>query len=506
MGAGYIWITILNTTGCKPAVRTQEKSTLSSQPEHAWTRHSQPTQPATEVQRFRSRPDLSPPVVEVSTRAHDTAPGYIFVAPKMGGPGQGGSMILDDRGQPVWFRPMTGAHLRAMDFKVQKYRGRSVLTWGESRVVDGHRFNEYVILDSFYRELTRVRAGNGYQGDHHEFLITPQNTALLTIYHRVPMDLSSVGGQKDGAVVDGIAQEVDIETGEVLFEWHSLEHVDLDESYLEPGKGPRKHFDYFHINSIDIDHDDNLLVSARNTSTVYKVDRKSGEVMWRLGGKKSDFAMGPGTRTAYQHDARRQKDGTITIFDNGTTIFDNGPPKAVEESRGIVLELDMDKMTASLLHRYTHPGKQYADAAGNMQMLPNGNVLVGWGRAMVFSEFSSEGELLFSASLPPKNLSYRVFRFPWSGRPRDQPAVALEARSSEDEVTVYASWNGATEVTSWQVLAGPSPNRLKPVSSAPRSGFETAIAVRTSEPYIGVRAKDRSGRVLGTAKAVESRK
>ncbi len=219
------------------------------------------------------------------------------------------------------------------------------------------------------------------------------------------------------------------------------------------------------------------------------------------GGKNSDFEMGPGTRFAYQHDARRQPDGTLTIFDNGTTVFHNGIPEAIEESRGIVVELDEDAMTATLVREYTHPDELLAATQANMQVLPNDNVFIGWGSKSAFSEFSRDGELLFDARLATKQ-SYRTFRFPWSGQPSDRPAVVAE-RGPGDKVRIYASWNGATEVATWEVVAGPSSERLKPVRSAPKEGFETTITVRTTEPYISVRAKDRSGRVLGTAKAVE---
>jgi hypothetical protein len=480
VGAGTAWITLLSMLGCEPDRRTRRSA--SAQPKDA--------------RIFRSRPDLRPPTIDVATQAHDdTTPGYIFVAPKKGG-GQYGPILLDDRGQPVWFRPVQDNDEYAMDFKVQHYRGEPVLTWAEGRVVAGHGLDEYVILDSSYQEITRLRAGNGYQGDHHEFLITPQDTALLTIYALTPADLSSVGGPEDGAVLDGIAQEVDISTGEVLFEWHSLEHVGLDESYRKPSKDSGWPFDYFHINSIDVDHDSNLLVSAKGTFAVYKIDRQTGAVMWRLGGKKSDFEMGPGTRTAYQHDARRQLDGTLTIFDNGAA------PKVHNQSRAIVVELDEDKMIATLVREYTHPDKLLASSQGNMQVLPNGNVFVGWGSQPFFSEFNSDGELLFDASFPAEVESYRAFRFPWSGQPSDDPAVAVESGPG-DEVMVYASWNGATEIASWQVLAGPDPDRLKPAGFAPRDGFETAITVRTSEPYVAVQAKNRSGQVLGTSEVVE---
>ncbi len=494
VGAGAAWVTLSSTLSCEPAKRTQKKSppkTASAvQPKY--------------VRAFRSRPDLRPPAVEVSTHVQDTAPGYIFVAPKRGD-GQYGPLILDNSGQPVWFRHLRSNDEYAMDFKVQHYRGEPVLTWAEGRVQGGYGLDEYVVLDSSYQEITRVRAGNGYQGDHHEFLITPQDTALFTIYSPVRWDLSPVDGPKDGVVLEGIAQEVDIETGEVLFEWHSLDHIGLEESYVEQLKDSKEPFDYFHINSIEVDHDDNLLISARLTSGIYKIDRKSGDVIWRLGGKKNDFELGPGTQTSYQHDARRQSDGTITIFDNAV-------PGLSDQSRGIVLELDEEDMVATLVREYAHPEKLVARTQGNMQVLPNGNVFIGWGNQPFFSEFSGDGELLFDANFPPKTIdrqgdipeveSYRAFRFPWSGHPSEDPAVVAEPGPG-DEVTLYASWNGATEVATWQVLAGPSPNRLEPIEFAPRHGFETAITVRTAEPYTGVQAKDRSGRVLGSTKPVK---
>ncbi|HET6661789.1 MAG TPA: arylsulfotransferase family protein, partial [Rubrobacter sp.] len=262
---------------------------------------------------FRSRPDLSPPVVEVAKEAHDeTAPGYIFVAPQKGDAGQGGSMILDNDGQPVWLRILQNEDMDMMNFRVQTYKDETVLTWWEGYYT-GHGQREYVIFDGSYREIARFTAANGYNGDHHEFLISPQDTALISIYEGVPWDLSYIGGARRGVVWQGIVQELDIQTGEVLFEWRSIDHVALEETYVTPLQDGRPGIDYFHINSIDVDHDDNLLVSARETSTVYKIDRNSGEIIWRLGGKRSDFEMGPGTRFAFQHDARRLPDGTISI-------------------------------------------------------------------------------------------------------------------------------------------------------------------------------------------------
>jgi hypothetical protein len=394
-------------------------------------------------------------------------------------------MILDNDGQPVWLRLLQNEGMDVMNFRAQTYKGETVLTWWEGYHT-GYGQGEYVILDGSYREIARFTAANGFNGDHHEFLITPEDTALITIYNKVPRDLISEGYPVDGNVLDGIAQELDIETGEVLFEWHSLEHVGLDESYTKP-------YDYFHINSVDVYDEDHLLISSRTTCTVYKIDRKTGEIVWRLGGKKSDFEMGAGTRTTFQHDARRQRDGTITIFDNGNV-------NRVEQSRSIVVEVDEDVMSASLAREYTHPDKLRSATQGNVQVLPNGNVFVGWGSAPVFSEFDHDGRLLFSAAYPTESESYRAFRFPWSGQPTDDPAIAAEL-GAEDEVKIYASWNGATEVATWQVLAGADPDRLQPLASAPRQGFETVITVRTTEPYVGLKAVNGSGRELGTTSA-----
>src|ERR671921_2547678 len=340
MGAGATYLALTNVVGCDRSERApQAKSPKGGTPSAPKVLPLPSASPAhqEQVRAFRSRPDLSPPAVEVAKKAHDTAPGYIFVAPEQGGASQGGSMIVDDSGEVVWFRPLQGRYGRAHDFKVQSYRGKSVLTW-----MNG--VNEYVIFDQSYREIARLSAANGYYGDHHEFLISPQDTALILIYSPVPRDLSSIGGLKNDNVWQAIVQEIDIESGEVLFEWHSIEHVGLEETYATMSQDGRPGLDYFHANSIEVDHDNNLLVSARQTFAIYKIDRNTGEVIWRLGGKNSDFEMSPGTRFSFQHDARRHRDGTISIFDNGTTVFHGKVPEAVEGSRAIMLELDEEQM------------------------------------------------------------------------------------------------------------------------------------------------------------------
>jgi hypothetical protein len=385
-----------------------------------------------------------------------------------------------------------------MDFKVQRYKGEPVLTWWQG-VHEGWGDGEYLIFDSSYREVVRFRPGNGLAGDHHEFLITERDTALFTVYRGVPMDLSPFGGTPEATVMDGVVQELDIGTGEVLFEWHSLDYVGLGESTSRPGPDQSEPYDYFHLNSIAEDDREgkSLLIGARKTSTVYKVDRKTGEVSWRLGGKRSDFEMDPGARFAFQHDARRHPDGTVTLFDNRGEAMD-------EPSRAIRLGLDEKAMTAELIAECALPERPFATFQGNVQDLPNGNVFVGWGSAPYLSEHDRGGKLLFEAHFPREVESYRAFRFPWSGQPEERPAVAVEP-GPENRATLYASWNGGTGVHAWEVMAGPKPDGLEPLGSAPRKGFETAIALTTDEPYAAVKAKDRSGLKLGASEAIELR-
>jgi hypothetical protein len=399
-------------------------------------------------------------------------------------------VILDNEGQPVWLHLLTDESLDVMNFKLQEYKGETVLTWWVGRHA-GFGQGECVICDHSYREITRVRAGNGYQADHHEFLITPDDTALITVYNGVKMDLTSLGGPADATVFDGIVQEVDIETGKVLFEWHSLDHVELSEH-------ESNYYDHLHINSIDVFDKDHLIISSRATSTIFKISRKTGEIVWRLGGEKNDFEMGPGVQFFYQHDARSHPAGTITIFDNGSA-------NTVEQSRGEVIAIDEDAMKATLVREYTHPDKLLSATQGNVQVLPNGNVFIGWGSSPVVSEFSQDNNVQFNAEFPLESETYRAFRFPWKGYPKYAPAIAAESKH-DDEVKIYASWNGATEVASWQILAGEGPRKLQELASTPRKGFETVITVKTTEPYVGVKALDASGKVLGSSRAIKPQK
>ncbi len=426
------------------------------------------------TQHFVSRPDLRPPVVNVTTLTPAAAPGYVFVAPKAEAP-QAGPMIVDGRGQLVWFRPLDTKGVA--DFRAQTYRGRPVLTWWRGRADQGVGHGYDVIADPSYRQIARVRAGNGLLADIHEFLITPRDTALLTIYHQV------------GKVLEGVVQEVEIPSGRVLFQWESLDHVGVGESYYPRGR-PGEPWDYFHINSVEEDADGNFLVSARNTHALYKIDRATGRVLWRLGGRKSDFAMGPGTRFAWQHDARWRGPGVISLFDN------EAAPAYAKRSRGLFLHVDETSRRVELLRAYPSPDGLLSGSQGNLQVLPDGHLFIGWGANPWFTELARDGRVLLDASFSAGADSYRAYKLPWRGRPQQPPALAVRT-DRRGRVTAYASWNGATDAARWQVLADG-----RRVASVAKQGFETSIDLgyllaRT----VVVRALDARGNVLGVSRA-----
>jgi len=445
---------------------------------------------ASGLQHFRSRPDLLPPSIVVSKDSAPASDGDIFLAPQFG-PAQNGPMILDPRGNLVWFQPYAVARNTLItDFRVQQLGSQPVLTWWQGFTNAGVGGGEGVIFDSNYRRLAVVNAGNGLQMDLHEFLITPQGQAYVIAAS--PVSLPSVPHKP---VFDSVVQEIDIKTGLVLFEWHALDHVALGASDFTQNS-PGYVFDPYHANSVGVDRDGNLIVSMRDTSAVYKLDRSSGRVLWQLGGKGSSFRLGPGTSTAFQHDAVVEPDGTVTIFDDG-----GGPPTVHTYSRGIRIALNTRQMTATLANQYDHSPQISANFEGSVQELAGGDVFLGWGQQPYFSEANGAGQQIFDAHFTAPTSSYRAYRFPWSAQPPTTPALAIASSPSGGSV-LYASWNGATDVAAWRVLAGSATGALTPIGRTAASGFETAIAAGSEAPYLAVQPLGSSGNALATSSTV----
>jgi hypothetical protein len=450
-----------------------------------------------DVAGYRSRPELKAPTLNVVSANSDGDTDDIFLG-NQNGPYNDGPLIYDAQGHLVWFKPLP-ANVEANDVKVQRYGGRPVLTWWQGRFGPGIGVGgEDVIDDSSYRQIAVVRAGNGLSADLHEFTLTPQGTALITAYYPVVWDESSLHGPRRGNVLDGVVQEVDVKTGNVLFQWDSLDHVPITEAEIGLPK-PGAPFDYFHVNSVKSDLDGNLLVSGRNTWAAYKVDRATGAIAWRLGGRKSTFRLGAGAQFAFQHDveAAAANDAAVTIFDDGA-----GPPAVHKTSRALTLALDHTARTATVTHDVRHAPGLLAAFEGNVQALANGDSVVGWGQQPYVTQFNSAGKVVFDARFGDANSSYRAFRFPWTGTPHTAVAVAPVRTGSH--LTVYVSWNGATSVTGWRVLGGASRATLKTLLTTPRTGFETAIPT-SAVRYVKVEALDHGGRVIGGSGLTKAR-
>jgi hypothetical protein len=439
-------------------------------------------------QTFHSAPHLHPPGVLVQGRFGS---GLVFAGPGSKDGAQPGPMIVDGKGHLVWFRPL-GHGQWATNFKVQSYRGRSVITWWEGTVSKiGYGRGTGVIADHSYREIARIRGVNGRIADMHELLLTDQGTALFTCYPaRVHTDLSVIGGPKSFPVLESVLQEVDIASGRLVREWRSLDHVSVAESYRPVSPG----YDYLHANSIAVLPDGNLLVSARNTWTVYKLDRDTGDVIWRLGGKHSHFRLGHGVRFTWQHDARLVGTNRITLFDDG---FD-GRARSETQSRAIAIDLDFNRRTAKLAHEYLHPKASLSSSSmGSVQTLPSGDVVVGWGSEPYISQFTADGRVRADLRMPPQQQSYRGYHQHWAGQPAAPPHVAASAGK------LYASWNGATELGGWRLLRGAERGALKPMGGVTRrTGFETAIPL-SGGGYAAAAAVDAAGRELGRSAAIK---
>jgi Arylsulfotransferase (ASST) len=445
---------------------------------------------------YVSRPDLGAPGIEITPYASPatsspTDDDLVFLAPKDGEP-MNSLLIVDAEGEPVWIHPLGEA--RSYDLKVQEYQGEPVLTWwrGENLAL-GYGAGEWVVMDDSYEEIATVTTHGVQEADFHELTLTDDGTALMVSYPKVRRDLTEIGGPEDGYVIDNVIQEVDVESGEVLFEWSALDHIPLTDTRVDVQTAEGQDgleetpFDYAHVNSVTEDTDGSLLVSARNTHAIYRIDRETGEIDWTLGGSSSDFAMTGGAAFAWQHDAQRQSDGTITLYDN-----ENLPPMD-DQSRGLRLELDRRSGTARVVTEYLPPDGRLAESQGNLQVRDNGNVLIGWGQQPYYSEYTADGELLWDAALESGE-SYRALRLPWVAEPAEPPDLVVE------DGTAYVSWNGATEVAAWRFVAGADAAEASEVATVRREGFETAVDV-PDEPYVAVEALDADGQVLGSAEA-----
>ncbi len=455
--------------------------------------------------KFVSAPSLHPMKVKINVNKPGTASGLIFVSPYTGFGekliGQTGSLIMDQAGNPVWFRPLDSRYKQNTDFRVQSLKGRPVLTMWQGTISGTQSAKPnlppgvpepgafFQIINQNYKVIKRLTAKKGFTSDLHEFTITKLNTASFIGVKQVPANLTKYGGPKKGYINNYSIQEVDLFTGKLLFFWNVLAHVNPADSKVpaSSAKSTNNIWDCFHVNSVQEGPNNTLLVSMRNMWAIYNIDKKTGKIIWQLGGKKSDFAIGPNAKFSWQHDARHRTGNRISLFDNDCCASSGS--SSPRPAHGLILKLNFKKMTATAVRTYYHDPLLIVPTQGNLQKLSNGNPFFGWGQSPYVSEYRPAGNtpknpslnFLYDMQFPGHNISYRAFKNKWVGLPYYPPSIAA-IRLRDGVTRVYASWNGSTETVAWQVLAGSTRKKLSKVRRSPRIGFETKIKVNSVGP------------------------
>lgn len=513
--------------------------------------------------QYLSRPDLHVPVLNIThtpSDANKLAPGSLFIAPFSGSndhdeaaqPHQPGPYIFNaTSGELVWSGFAQYFAGWTVNLQKAEYKDQDVLFAfeGKHNAAHGHGHGHLTILDSSYQQLATVRAGHHRFIDKHEGqLINNGKSALVQIYHPVPIEnLARLAGGSESDkraasrewVVDAQFQEIDVDSGKVIFEWSSLDHVPVHHSNISlaggqagDGTSSQQAWDYFHINSVDKNQEGDYLISARDANSVYKISGKSGEIIWALGGRNHhnrDFVhKDDKVAFSYQHHARfhgydSKGRELISLYDNsghGTETDEGSVVKDAKTSSGKIIALDQSKgikgeWTAETVAAFYPPFGLLSKSQGSTHILPQGNALVNWGSEGAVTEFTAEGEVLWHAFIGSgkqaghsRVQNYRAFKFEWKGTPKEEPAVVgllyrsarrqvkllpydsrpyYTSRDAKVKLLVAASWNGDTEVKRWR-FEGRSASEERIIGQNNRDGFETTILVDVQEDIEQVRA------------------
>ncbi|KAJ9631942.1 hypothetical protein H2203_000343 [Taxawa tesnikishii (nom. ined.)] len=430
------------------------------------------------------------------------SPGYVFIAPYRNV--DPGPYIYDNWGNLVWSGAGSSGPKTAHNPHVCQYRGEDHLCYFQGEQHQGFARGHGVIMDKNYRIVKTVESsGAGASADMHEFRMTPYSnstTALVTVYQPRMYDLTTNSrfNIKSGMgwIVEGVFQEVEIDTGNVVFEWRSTDHLDPSLSYTFPGttdtSGNGLHedtpWDYFHINSIDKNSEGDYLISARHMAAIYKLSGVDGHIMWEMG-----------------HHARWiSENGTHTLlrfYDNAS----NGYNRTDAFSHGYIISINHIDNTATMIAQYGAPeqsGGILSGSQGNMQLLPNGNVHIGWGEHAYFTEHTPDGQAVMYGKLADRASNVMVYRsnkYNWTATPLTKPALWTYSRSKQRRsgTVFYVSWNGATEVRSWNFYT--SQNATGPftfVGNVIKTGFETRMVTTNHTEWAFAEAMDANGNAL----------
>lgn len=395
-------------------------------------------------------------------------------------------LMLDEKGELAYYQTML-PNRAYVDFRALPdgrliYFDGTGSNWG----ADG----AYKLIDASYKSIATIGAGQGYETDNHDILFLPNGNRILMVYDQIPIDLSAQGGLSKTMLLDPIVQEID-PAGNVLLDWHTSDHLGFAETYEKMNSDP---FDPFHNNSLALLEDGSLLISVRNASTVLKVDRDTGKVLWRMGGKKSDFKMGAGASFSYQHDVLWLGHGVMTMFDNGNN-------RDILFSRALQLQVDETKRTVAMSWEFRQKPDVYGVFMGNVQRLSDGNSFIGWGGPRsIATEVDPKGNKVLELEIvPPGGLVYRWYKLPWVGQPTTAPTLVAQ------DGKLYFSWNGATAVSAWRIEGSADGNTFTTLAHVSRTGFETSIAIAADLLKVcqyRVVAVDKAGTDLRTSQTV----
>jgi hypothetical protein len=359
-----------------------------------------------------------------------------------------------------------------------------------------------IIYNNQYKPV-QIVPRPGSANDNHEFYLKNQSKALLVTHKDEEMAVATFG-QPDrwiGMRTNGFI-ELDINTGQYIFEWFSAAHIAVDESFVTNIHDKFPDPDYLHVNSVDKSENGDYLISARHTNAIYLVSGQDGHIIWRLGGKKSNFEMD--FRFTGQHNARflsmNSTHITISFLDNGANFLVVNEPV----SSALYVELDLVRMKARVLNRYMRPDGGNNPARGSMQTLPNSNVLVSWSYYGYMSEFTHDGQLLMDASFASERFStYRASKHPWKSQPSSPPTMAASCygvNGSALSTVFHVSWNGATDVKRWKFFARANATATdREIGSIERTKFESSFMSRGFMDWVSVQALDLEGNIIGNS-------
>lgn len=456
-----------------------------------------PNPPRSAFPSFLTLPQDIPHFTLSASPASDPGEGDIFVAPFYWTGSTIGSylLILSQQGQLVYYRSMA-SDLAGFDFKVQPNGMLSYFSQKDAA---------FYLMNSHYQVVDRYAAGDGYTADLHDLQFLPSGNALLMIYDTETVDMSQVvpAGQKNAAVTGLVIQELD-PSKNVIFEWRSWDHFSFADS---TSVLTAQQIDLVHGNALAVANDGNLLLSSRNLSEITKINLQTGAIIWRLGGKANMFRFVDGQPFAFQHDVRQLPNGDITVFDNQGTTQNPAASQAIE------YKIDEGNKTATVVWDFAHAPAVFATFMGNTQRLPSGNTFLSWGAAFTrggynyfsMTEVTPENRTLLDFAFDQPYVSYRAFVFPWHGEPTTLPTLAYKADPTG--MTLGYSWNGATDVASYRLFGGTSPQSLSVIDQRLKTDFETQshiAGLQKGECYFQVAALDQNGKEMARSKLITS--